>query len=221
MQQESAAAAASGVEVPAAVASKRRGRERIVIAYDPDAPPQCPALTALERVEERLAGSAPLGDATIDLALREKAGAAVIHIDAPAPQHAECIHRLWDELRVPSLVVTTCEDEAGLDLLVDAGAHGVLPADAPKSTAQATLNMFLFAAERQREQAQRIEQLERNLANRRIVEQAKWRLVQERGMTEPEAHSRLQSVARNTRSPLAEIARAVVDNQPLPGDASL
>ncbi|MEC9374564.1 MAG: ANTAR domain-containing protein, partial [Planctomycetota bacterium] len=61
-----------------------------------------------------------------------------------------------------------------------------------------------------REQKERVVQLERNLQNRRSVEQAKWKLV-EAGMTEPEAHRALQSTARNQRRPLAEIADGVTN----------
>jgi response regulator NasT len=62
----------------------------------------------------------------------------------------------------------------------------------------------------------RIGQLERSLANRRLVEQAKWLLVQNQGMSEPEAHERLQKIARDRRARLAEVAQIVIDTGRLP-----
>jgi response regulator NasT len=59
--------------------------------------------------------------------------------------------------------------------------------------------------------AGRIEQLERNLTNRRLVEQAKWKLVEKLKITEPAAHNKLQRVARDRRRPLIEVAKSVLD----------
>ena len=58
----------------------------------------------------------------------------------------------------------------------------------------------------------RISQLEQNLANRRTIEQAKWKLVESCKITEAEAHERLQKAARDRRKPLIEVAQAVIEH---------
>src|SRR5690606_26161242 len=58
---------------------------------------------------------------------------------------------------------------------------------------------------------ERIATLEKNLANRRTVEQAKWKLVEQFKMTEPQAHDKLQKMARDRRKPLVDVARAIIE----------
>lgn len=56
-----------------------------------------------------------------------------------------------------------------------------------------------------------IEKLERRLEERKIIEQAKWVLVQRMSISEPEAMRLLQRHARNKRRPLAAIASSIVE----------
>ena len=58
---------------------------------------------------------------------------------------------------------------------------------------------------------ERIERLERQLESRKLVERAKWVLVGERGMSEPDAHFHLQKLARFdfVGRPVATIERAL------------
>jgi len=54
------------------------------------------------------------------------------------------------------------------------------------------------------------EQLKHKLASRRVVERAKAVLSRRLGLTEPEAHRRLQKTAMDTRRPMADVARAIL-----------
>ena len=54
------------------------------------------------------------------------------------------------------------------------------------------------------------EQLKHKLASRRVVERAKAVLSRRFGLTEPEAHRRLQKTAMDTRRPMADVARAIL-----------
>lgn len=54
------------------------------------------------------------------------------------------------------------------------------------------------------------EEFKRKLESRRLVDRAKALLIQRMGLTEPEAHRRLQKTAMDTRRPMADIAQAVL-----------
>ena len=54
------------------------------------------------------------------------------------------------------------------------------------------------------------EDLKRRLESRRLVDRAKALLIQRMGLTEAEAHRRLQKTAMDTRRPIAAIAEAVL-----------
>src|SRR6266849_5663434 len=54
------------------------------------------------------------------------------------------------------------------------------------------------------------QELKRKLESRKLVDRAKALLIQRLGLTEPEAHRRLQKTAMDTRRPIADVARAVL-----------
>jgi AmiR/NasT family two-component response regulator len=54
------------------------------------------------------------------------------------------------------------------------------------------------------------EDLKRKLESRRLVDRAKAILIQRFGLTEAEAHRRLQKTAMDTRRPIAAVAEAVL-----------
>lgn len=58
------------------------------------------------------------------------------------------------------------------------------------------------------------------LEQRKIIEQAKWILVKRRGIDEPDAMRMLQKQARNNRRTLVDVAKSVLENEQLFGDAS-
>jgi len=57
---------------------------------------------------------------------------------------------------------------------------------------------------------ERIARLERQLASRKVVERAKWVLVGQQGMTEPDAHFYLQKLARDRRQRVEDVAAEIV-----------
>src|SRR5262249_59775976 len=54
------------------------------------------------------------------------------------------------------------------------------------------------------------EDLKRKLESRRLVDRAKALLIQRLGLTEPEAHRRLQKTAMDTRRRMVDVAQAVL-----------
>ncbi|MGI9014756.1 MAG: ANTAR domain-containing response regulator [Phycisphaerales bacterium] len=56
-----------------------------------------------------------------------------------------------------------------------------------------------------------IEKLKARLEDRKVIEQAKWILVEQKQLSEPEAMRALQRHARSTRRTLIDVARAVIE----------
>ena len=119
----------------------------------------------------------------------------------------------WD---VPLLLVGRPDDQpiAGLaSRLARSGAHHWLPdADAVAPADRVLALAFAQAAHRKDQaQRQRIAGLQDQLAEQRVVARAKGLLMAAQGMTEDNAFAFLRSGAMQTRRPLADIAREVVD----------
>lgn len=97
--------------------------------------------------------------------------------------------------------------------LADVGVHHWLAAGVPATHAQWQVAMAYALGAHRREQGlrQRIASLQDQLAEQRLVAKAKGLLMAAQGMTEDDAFSFLRSGAMQTRLPLGDMARAVVD----------
>jgi hypothetical protein len=119
----------------------------------------------------------------------------------------------WD---VPLVMVGSAPDLRPEDMqarLVGSGAHHWLPHGEAAAPADWALALAFAQAAHRRDQAQRhrIASLQDQLAERRVVARAKGLLMAAQGMTEEDAFALLRSGAMQTRSALADMARAVVD----------
>lgn len=95
-------------------------------------------------------------------------------------------------------------------LLADNGVHHWL-ADLAPAAWPLSLAVARAAHRRDQAQRQRIASLQAQLAEQRLVARAKGLLMAAQGMTENEAFALLRSGAMQTRLPMADMARAVVD----------
>ena len=59
-----------------------------------------------------------------------------------------------------------------------------------------------------------VDDLESKLADRKVIERAKGRLMEQFGLTEDQAYTRMRRAAMDRQLPLAEIAKRVLEAQP-------
>jgi response regulator NasT len=57
-------------------------------------------------------------------------------------------------------------------------------------------------------------ELKRRLESRKLVDRAKALLIEHLGLTEPEAHRRIQKTAMDTRRTMADVAMSVLSEAP-------
>ena len=119
----------------------------------------------------------------------------------------------WD---VPMLLVGRPERGPSTALaacLAGSGAHHWVPDADAMGPADWQLALAFAQAVHRREQGQRqrMAALQTQLAEQRVVARAKGLLMDARGLTEGEAFALLRSGAMQTRLPLADMARAVVE----------
>ncbi len=119
----------------------------------------------------------------------------------------------WD---VPLLLVGGYQNETVAALasrLAESGAHHWLPDGDALAPADWRLALAFAQGAHRRDQTQRqrVAGLQDQLAEQRVVARAKGLLMAAQGMTEDDAFAFLRSGAMQTRLPLADMARAVVD----------
>lgn len=125
----------------------------------------------------------------------------------------DAVSAIWSGPQCAVFVVTESLEPAHVLAFNSAGAVAVLSKESPDSCLRATIESGYSCAFAIKAMQARIEQLERNLVHRRLVEEAKWKMVSETGMTEPEAHTKLQHYARSERIQLAIVAEKVIKGE--------
>ncbi len=141
---------------------------------------------------------------------------AILDIRMPGMDGLEAARVLWHEQGVPSIIVSAYSGEEHLARAQAAGVFGYLikpvSADAIGAELRVAWSRYCDTAEYKR----RIQQLETTLQDRRLIEQAKWQLVQKNALSEAEAHSAIQRLARNQRRKLREVAQSILDSDGSP-----
>ena len=145
----------------------------------------------------------------------------LMDITMPGPKSgSEAAAEIFKELALPSVIVSAYSDEEKVERIQKngegSGVYGFILKPVNVNELRVTLGVARQRAAVDAVRLARVEQLERNIANRRTVEQAKWILVEKHKMSESTAHERLQKLARDRRKQLAEIADIVITTGDLP-----
>lgn len=160
-------------------------------------------------------GPAPDGQAAIEAAEADMPDMAVLDIRMPGVDGLTAARQLWDDHGVPSIIVTAFSDDQYVSRAQATGVFGYVLKPVSIENLRVTLNVAWARANEAEVLRDRIKQVEASLANRRVVEQAKWKLIESLKITEAEAHSRLQQAARDKRRKLIDVANDVLAGRPL------
>lgn len=170
----------------------------------------------IRELGHKVVGIAADGESAVALAREQSPTLALLDIRMPKATGVEAAMVLYQEMGIPSIIISAYSDEEHISRIqgygAGSGVYGYLLKPVSRDELRVTIGVALQRASVDNFNSTRIGQLEQNLANRRVVEQAKWLLVEKKGMTEAQAHERLQKVARDKRRPLIEIAQAVIQS---------
>lgn len=159
-------------------------------------------------------GPVPDGRAAIHTAETEAPDFALLDIRMPVMDGLDAAGLLWRDMGIASAILTAFSDDGCLERARESGVFGYLLKPATADSLRVGMSIAWTRACDASHQSRRITQLETLLHNRRLIEQAKWRLVESRRLTEPQAHAYLQTEARNQRRKLVDIARDVLGHTP-------
>jgi len=160
-------------------------------------------------------GPAVDGQSAIDLAIADPPDMALLDIRMPGMDGLAAAFTLWEVHNIPSVIVTAYSDPQYIERAQQTGVFGYLLKPVSIDNLRTTLSVAWSRASSVQQSSLRITQLEQTIANRRIVEQAKWKLVERYGLSEADAHTRLQQYARDHRCKLVEVANDVIAGKDL------
>jgi response regulator NasT len=161
----------------------------------------------------RVLGMAQNGEKAVQVASDAKPAAAIVDIRMPGIDGIETARRLWEEHRIPSILLTAYGAEEFVQRASGVPVFGYVLKPPTEENIRASLAVGWANAQKRKRADEEAADLRRTLEHRKLTEKAKWRLVDAGRMTEPEAHLALQRAARSTRRPLTEIAQRVIDAQ--------
>ncbi len=198
---------------PSARARAKHERPRTAIIADDEPLISVALRSELESLDVEVVGVAENGEEALRLAIEHEPDVAFLDIRMPTCDGVTAASRIWSETSVPSIMISAFSEPDGASDWAAAGVFGYLLKPIDRESLRVTLAVAWSRFRDTAHSHRRIEQLETNIAGRRIVEQAKWHLVEQMGLTEPEAHSGLQKLARSRRSQLADVARDVLEGR--------
>jgi response regulator NasT len=112
------------------------------------------------------------------------------------------------------LILTAFSDKELVEEAADAGTIGYLVKPFQPAQLLAGVSVALARAADRRDLQGTVDDLESKLAARKVIERAKGRLMEQFGLTEDQAYTRMRRAAMDRQLPLSEIAKRVLEAQP-------
>jgi AmiR/NasT family two-component response regulator len=160
------------------------------------------------------------GEAVLEAARLHNPDLALLDIRMPRMTGIDAARAIYEELGTPTIIISAYSDAEHVAQIqrngVSSGIFGYLLKPVSASELGVMIGTIRHRAAVDDYRRTRVGQLEQNLLNRRTVEQAKWKMVERLKISEPEAHDKLQRLARDRRRPLIEIAKLVIESEEMP-----
>jgi two-component system, response regulator PdtaR len=164
----------------------------------------------LERAGFEVCGEPRDGEEAVELAREEKPDLAVLDVKMPRLDGIEAARRILAERPIPIVMLTAYGHDELVARAVEAGVFAYLVKPFRESDllpAIQTAKARYAELEALREEA---ESLAEALATRKVVERAKGLLMEQEGLSERDAFTRLQRVSQTSGRPMKVVAEALI-----------
>jgi response regulator NasT len=160
-------------------------------------------------------GPAADGQEAIELCRTLQPDLALLDIRMPRTDGLAAAKAIFEQMAIPVIIFSAYSDRDYVESGAKIGVFGYMLKPVTQDQLRVNISVawsrFLdFAAKNQE-----IAALKLRLENRKVIEQAKWLLVQKKNIDEPEAMRLLQQQARNNRRTLIDVAQSIIENQNL------
>ncbi|MDP7030370.1 MAG: response regulator [Phycisphaerales bacterium] len=175
-------------------------------------------VAALEDLGFEVVGTAGNGEQAVAMCRDEPPDIALLDIRMPGLDGLGAAETIYNEMQVPVIMISAYSDPEYVSTSNRVGVFGYLLKPVTRDQLRVGIEVAWSRFLKHIELSDEVGSLQQRLEQRKIIEQAKWIIVKQKSVEEPEAMRMLQKQARNGRKPLVEIARAVVDSETLLGD---
>jgi response regulator NasT len=165
----------------------------------------------LEEAGHAVVGQAGDGEQAVKLARELAPDLVVMDVKMPRMDGVAAARRISEEGSSTVLMLTAFSDRELVDEAAEAGTIGYLVKPFQPPQLLAAVRVALARADEHRELQQSVADLEAKLAARKLVERAKGKLMEQFGLTEEQAFTRMRRAAMDRQLPLVEIAKRVLE----------
>ena len=192
------------------------GPLRVLIADD-DVSARDLIVAQLQQRGHLVVAQASSGREAVELARESTPDVAILDVHMPDGSGLEAAEQMAAAL--PEVAIVLFSGDASLILSerdVEAtSALAFLPKPSPAGVLDATIRLSVAHARVLRSARREAADVSRRLADRKLIERAKGLLMRRTGLGEHEAYRILQRTSQDRSVPMSEIARIVVDGEPL------
>ncbi len=156
------------------------------------------------------------GESAIDLARQEVPDLALLDIRMSGMDGLTAAKTIHDEMGIPCVILSAYSNpDYVFQATETGGVYGYLLKPASVDELRVTLGIAWDRFCAQRDLANANQDLERKLEERKLIERAKGILMQRLNLSEPEAMKKLQKQARDSRRPMVELAKSLLEAEGL------
>ena len=165
----------------------------------------------LEEEGFEVVGEAADGEAAVRLARDEKPDLVILDIKMPGMDGLTAAETISGEGLAAVLILTAFSQKELVQRAAEAGAMGYLVKPFQKSDLLPAIDVALARYQQIEHLRRETTDLSDQLETRKLVDRAKGRLMDDRGLSEAEAFRHIQKRAMDERMSMKAVARAVLD----------
>ena len=184
-------------------------RWRVVIVDD-HAPSRAAVAETVVSQGGQLVGNGSQVEDAVRLVERHRPDATVVAVGLSDGDGVEAARLVMARCPCPLVLLTSRTDPEVAARAVEAGVLGFLVKPLRPEELGPALDLAVSRFRELEAVRKENEELKRKLESRRLVDRAKALLIQRLGLSEAEAHRRLQKTAMDTRRPISAVAQAVL-----------
>lgn len=183
---------------------------RVLIADD-EAVIRMGLRTMLEDKGHRVVATATDGASAVEMARTEKPEVILLDIKMPGMDGIAAARKIMQERPTPVVILTAYSQRELVNEARDASVFGYLVKPVKEDLLDATLELAVTRFKEWQKLQRQINDLNKSLAAREVVEQAKRVLMQEQNLNEQQAFNKIHRASRARRVPMQQVAQEILD----------
>ena len=192
---------------------------RILLAED-DSAVAASVHEQLRALGHEVVGEAATGKEAVNLAAKLKPDLVLMDIVMPDGDGIAAARQISEQSPTPVVFLSGHFDEELLEGVVASGGLAYLLKPATSDQLQAAVGLAQGRFREMKDLGEQVRRLEEVLEARKLVTRAKGLIMQRHGLTEEDAHRRMQKEASQANMKVVDLARAILAADPFVGNGS-